>query len=81
LGPAVLVGLGFSAITLLVGPVAAALGQDLPGLAGGAVALLTPVVVLAVDAGEKAMRSRRAARRATGRSGLRTEEPPSTPAR
>ncbi len=58
LGPAVLLGLGFSLLTVLVAPVADALGQRAPGVAGLAVAVLTPFVVLAVDALDKARRGR-----------------------
>ncbi|NTV39998.1 MAG: hypothetical protein HGA51_08625, partial [Demequinaceae bacterium] len=59
LGPAVVVGAAISAAALLVPPVASALGQRAPGVAGAAVALLTPLAVLAVDAGDKAVRARR----------------------
>ena len=60
--PAVLAGLGFSLLVLLVPPVARLLDHANPPAAGWAVALGSGVVLLAVDALDKAVRSRRPVR-------------------
>lgn len=60
--PATAIGLTFSLTVLLVPMIAAVFGQAVPTPAGWAVAVLTPAVVLGVDAVDKALR-RRAHRR------------------
>ena len=60
--PAVGVGLLFAFTVLLVDPIARELEQAVPPLAGWLVALASPIVLLAVDAGDKRWR-RRARRR------------------
>jgi magnesium-transporting ATPase (P-type) len=57
--PAVLAGLAFSLAVLFVDPIARELGHANPPLAGWLVAGATAVIVLAVDAIDKARRARR----------------------
>lgn len=60
--PAVGFSLAFALVIVLVPGIAAVFGQSPPTWAGAAVALLTPLAVLLADAGDKALRRRRAAR-------------------
>ena len=53
LGPAVLVELGFSLVVLMVPWIASELDQAPPSLAGWSVALVAPLLVLAVDRADK----------------------------
>jgi magnesium-transporting ATPase (P-type) len=54
--PAVTVGLLFAFAVLFIGPIAAELGQTTPPPAGWMVAIAAPIVLLAVDAGDKRWR-------------------------
>ena len=58
--PAVAGGLAVSLVFLLVPPIADVIGQASPPLAGWAVALASPLVLLAVDALDKRIRARHA---------------------
>ncbi|MGI9116948.1 MAG: cation-translocating P-type ATPase, partial [Gaiellales bacterium] len=74
---AVATALGLIAVTLLVPPVAAFLGQARPTLAGAAIALLAPPAVLAADAASKALR---ASLHRTPTTEAHPWTPPATPA-
>lgn len=65
--PAVLVGLSISLATLLVPPVAEALGQAPPPLAGWLIGAASIPLILGVDAADKAIRARRRSSTGGGR--------------